>query len=215
MLRKIILGFLVVSSIFCVTILFEYFDGFTIKGRTQTTQGKIPTINQREKIKKFDEPTPSLTANESAITTVIKNYISFAKQGNLADLRKLVIKVPTSDYFSFNENIEKPVKDKSNSSPKGNIEEPKMLGFPRVYYDFVTRHVPQTIYVGQRDFRKVSKFWVKDKNVKVLVELENVFNQTRIIKQNYYLTKDKAGNWKIFLVEQNSSDTVERNEGFL
>jgi len=215
MQRRIILGFLFVSGVFCVTILFEQFDGFTIKGRTQTNKEKTPIINKREKIKNIDEPNPVLKTHESEITTVIKNYIGFAKQGNLADLRKLVIKVPTSDYFSFNENIEKPVKDRSNSSPKENVEEPKMSGFPRVYYDFVTRQIPQTIYIGQRDFRKVSKFWVKDKNVKVLVELENAFSQTLIIKQNYYLTKDKAGKWKIFLVEQNSSDRAERNEDFL
>jgi hypothetical protein len=147
-------------------------------------------------------------SDQSAIEKVIAQYCRLAKLGKFSQLNKVVVKVPSEEYFTFDENKSPNTKDKSVSN-KSKGETPVLSGVSDIYYQFITKDVPQVIFVGQRTFTKVLKTSTYEKKVKTLIGLESGMSNTHFIYMNFYLLKNKQNVWKIYLVKHASNKQVE------
>lgn len=145
---------------------------------------------------------------QAAIEKVIAQYCQLAKLGKFSELKKLIVKISTTEYFNFDNNKSPSTKNKSVSD-KEKREMPDLTAISDFNYQYVTENIPQTIFDSQRTFTKILKTSIYKKKVKTIIRLESKINNTHFFYMNFYLVKNKQNVWKVYRIEHIFNEQVE------
>lgn len=176
---------------------------------SKSTETKTNTI--QAKSKEIENQTVDLSAAQKEVAQIATNYVSLSKQGKFPDVEKLLVKVDSSNYFSFEKMEPSPEKEKKEKKSSG--ETPDASPIIDSIYEFVKDINPKRIYEGQWDIYKISNARIIKDKAKIFIEMKRDVDTARSIKQNFYLIKNSRGEWKIFQISYSNSVEEMDNPG--